>query len=74
MKETIIRITCWHVEQERVDDKDSNLIFYGSTKDGEGNRHKIYVKIPYSWTGFLLKILRSGLQKQIDRFQTYFKD
>lgn len=75
MKEpTKINLSIWHVEAERENDHNFILTFHGQTKNGEGNSHEIRCKIPYSWTGFLLKILRDNLTKQIDRFQTYFKD
>jgi hypothetical protein len=74
MKEPIkIYINAYHWTFERVDGNYFNLVFYGATKNGEGNQHRIYIKLDFAFTGYLIRELKENLNKQIKRYQSYFK-
>jgi len=71
---TKIYLEVFHVELIRFDDKDFYLKIWGATKGGKGKRHEIYLKMPFSWVGWLRRLIKEGLDEQIERIKNYIND
>jgi len=72
--QTKIHLTIWHFEIKRIDGEYFNLVCYGNTKDGKGKRHKVYLKMHYSFTQYLIIDIKKFINKQIERLHSFISN
>ena len=71
MEKIKIYIKVWDFKIERIDNNDFYLKVSGATKDGQGKRYEIYLKMPFSFVGYLRKNLKIAVPKQIERLKGF---
>jgi hypothetical protein len=73
-EDRVIHLTLFWWTFKRLSDKSFALEIIGATKFGKGRRYKVSIKIPYSYIGYMMRDLRKGMIKQIDRLKGYLKE